>query len=267
MLGDRHRGLAGAVAAVLGLLGAPLLILVGFATLYTHFASVPQVKAGLSGAAAAAAGLVLGTSLKILKGLQPDAVTWFTAASVCLAAAFPPAPDGSDPRRGYSRIPRHGIGAQAKGMSIIGQLARTFGVLSLLSVGGANATLPEIHRQVVGAMHWMSDATFANLVAIGQTAPGPNVLIVSMIGWHMAGVPGMLVATLAVVLPSAALALVLGRLMTRYAALEWIALARKALAPIAVGLHVGERRDHDQGKLRGRAQPDDRRGGRGLGCF
>ena len=120
-------------------------------------------------------------------------------------------------------------------MSIIGQLARTFGVLSLLSVGGANATLPEIHRQVVGAMHWMSDATFANLVAIGQTAPGPNVLIVSMIGWHMAGVPGMLVATLAVVLPSAALALVLGRLMTRYAALEWIALARKALAPIAVG--------------------------------
>ncbi len=94
MLGDRHRGLAGAVAAVLGLLGAPLLILVGFATLYTHFASVPQVKAGLSGAAAAAAGLVLGTSLKILKGLQPDAVTWFTAASVCLAAAFLQLPMG-----------------------------------------------------------------------------------------------------------------------------------------------------------------------------
>ena len=88
MLGDRHRGLTGAVAAVLGLLGAPLLILVGFATLYTHFASVPQVKAGLSGAAAAAAGLVVGTSLKILKGLQPDAMAWFTATTVCLAAAF-----------------------------------------------------------------------------------------------------------------------------------------------------------------------------------
>jgi chromate transporter len=120
-------------------------------------------------------------------------------------------------------------------MSILGQLVRTFGVLSLLSIGGANATIPEIHRQVVGGLHWMNDATFANLVAIGQTAPGPNVLVISMIGWHMAGVLGMLAATVAIVLPSAVLALVAGRLMTRYAALEWIGLARKALAPIAVG--------------------------------
>lgn len=120
-------------------------------------------------------------------------------------------------------------------MSILGQLARTFGVLSLLSVGGANATIPEIHRQVVSGLHWMDDATFANLVAIGQTAPGPNVLIVSMIGWHMAGVAGLLVATLAIILPAALLALGVGRAMTRYAALDWIALARQALAPIAVG--------------------------------
>ena len=84
-------------------------------------------------------------------------------------------------------------------------------------------------------MHWMDDATFANLVAIGQTAPGPNVLIVSMIGWHMAGVAGLLAATLAVVLPSSLLALVLGRVMTHYAALSWIGLARRSLAPIAVG--------------------------------
>ena len=67
-------------------------------------------------------------------------------------------------------------------------------------------------------------------------APGPNVLVISMIGWHMAGVTGMLAATVAIVLPSTMLALVSGRLMTRYAALEWIGPARKALAPIAVGL-------------------------------
>ena len=121
-------------------------------------------------------------------------------------------------------------------MSILGQLVRTFGVLSLLSIGGANATIPEIHRQVVGGLHWMNETTFANLVAIGQTAPGPNVLVISMIGWHMAGVSGMLAATLAIVLPSGVLALLAGRLMTRYAALEWIGLARRALAPIAVGL-------------------------------
>ena len=88
ILGDRYRGVAGAVVAVLGLVGAPLLILVGFATLYTRFSAVAEVRAGLSGAAAAAAGLVIGTSLKILKGLEPDMVTWLTAALVCLAAAL-----------------------------------------------------------------------------------------------------------------------------------------------------------------------------------
>ena len=120
-------------------------------------------------------------------------------------------------------------------MSVIRQLIVTFGTLSLLSIGGANATVPEVHRQVVDVLHWIDDATFANLVAIGQTAPGPNVLIVSMVGWHMAGVLGLLVATLAVVAPSSVLAFAMGRMMTRFAALEWIGLARKALAPIAVG--------------------------------
>lgn len=120
--------------------------------------------------------------------------------------------------------------------NILLHLVVTFGVLSLLSIGGANATLPEIHRQVVDQLHWMDDATFASLVAIGQTAPGPNVLIVSMIGWHMGGIAGMLLATLAIVLPSSLLALVLGRLMTRYESNRWVGLTRRALAPIAIGL-------------------------------
>ena len=111
----------------------------------------------------------------------------------------------------------------------------TFGTLSFLSIGGANAIVPEIHRQTVDVLHWMDDATFANLVAIGQTAPGPNVLVVSMIGWHMAGLLGLLAATLAIVLPSSILAFVVGRMMNHYASVTWIGLVRAALAPIAVG--------------------------------
>ena len=120
-------------------------------------------------------------------------------------------------------------------MTILVHLALTFALLSLLSIGGANATVPEIHRQLVEVHHWMDDKTFADLIAIGQAAPGPNVLIVSMIGWHMAGVAGLLVATAAIVAPSAVLAIAVGRLMTRYEASETIALVRRALAPIAVG--------------------------------
>lgn len=118
---------------------------------------------------------------------------------------------------------------------VLVQLALTFGSLSILSIGGANATIPEIHRQVVDILHWMDDSTFASLVAIGQTAPGPNVLIVSMIGWHMAGVPGLVVSSLAIVVPSSLLALAVGRLMACYAAADWVGVTRRALAPIAVG--------------------------------
>jgi len=121
-------------------------------------------------------------------------------------------------------------------MNILLQLLLTFGVLSLLSIGGANATLPEIHRQVVDQLHWMNDATFVKLVAIGQTAPGPNVLIVSVIGWQAAGLAGLLAATVAIILPSSTLAIVASRFMTRYEATESMVLVRRALAPIAIGL-------------------------------
>ena len=122
--------------------------------------------------------------------------------------------------------------------SVLGQMVLTFGILSLISVGGANATVPEIHRQVVDVLHWMDDATFANLIAIGQTAPGPNVLIVSMIGWHVAGVLGLLLATVAIVLPSSILAIAVGRVINRSAADGWIIATRAGLAPIAVGFMI-----------------------------
>ena len=120
-------------------------------------------------------------------------------------------------------------------MTLLVQLAEVFALLSLLSIGGANATLPEIHRQVVVLHHWMSDATFAQIVAIGQTAPGPNVMVASVIGWQLAGIAGLLVVTFSIVLPSSGLAVVIGRFVARHEEGATIALVRRALAPIALG--------------------------------
>ncbi len=120
-------------------------------------------------------------------------------------------------------------------MSLLAELAEVFALLSVLSIGGANATLPEIHRQVVVLHHWMSDATFAQIVAIGQTAPGPNVMVASVIGWQLAGVAGLLVVTLSIVLPSSGLAVAIGRFVARHEEGATIALVRRALAPVALG--------------------------------
>ena len=58
-----------------------------------------------------------------------------------------------------------------------------FALLSLLSVGGISTILPEMHRIVVEANGWVSAAEFTQLFAVSQAAPGPNVLIASLIGW------------------------------------------------------------------------------------
>lgn len=115
-------------------------------------------------------------------------------------------------------------------------LARTFVLVSLVAIGGANAVIPEIHRQVVTANGWMTDATFANLFAIAQAAPGPNVLVVSLIGWYVAGFAGLGVATLAMILPSSVLAFAIGRLLTRLAETRVVRGIKEGMVPIAMGL-------------------------------
>jgi chromate transporter len=89
-------------------------------------------------------------------------------------------------------------------------------ILSLMAVGGANALIPELHRQVVEVNNWMSGGEFASLFAIAQAAPGPNMLIISLIGWKLAGITGALVATLAMCGPSSLLAYGVGQLWERF---------------------------------------------------
>ena len=88
----------------------------------------------------------------------------------------------------------------------IWSLISTFGLMSLFAVGGANAAIPEMHRIAVDVHHWMSDRQFADIYAISQLSPGPNVLIVTLIGYAVAGFGGAIVATLAMCVPTAALA-------------------------------------------------------------
>lgn len=120
--------------------------------------------------------------------------------------------------------------------NLLVRLAAAFSSDSLASIGGATASLPEIQTQVVDEFQLMDGATFANLVAIAQTAPGPNVLAVSMIGWHIAGLAGLAVSTLAIIIPSSLLALACGRAITRFTANFALFVAKKSLAPIAAGL-------------------------------
>jgi chromate transporter len=115
-------------------------------------------------------------------------------------------------------------------------LAWTFGLMSLFAVGGANAAIPEIHRIAVDVRHWMSDTQFADVFAISQLSPGPNVLIVTLIGYRVAGIAGALVATLAMCGPTAMLAYFVSRFLDRSSQSAWPAIIQAALVPLSIGL-------------------------------
>ncbi len=115
-------------------------------------------------------------------------------------------------------------------------LAAMFGKLSLLAVGGVNSTVPEIAQQVVWVHHWTTAAQFSQLFALAQSAPGPNMLIVALIGAHVAGIAGGVVASLAMILPAGILVMAVSRLWDRFREQRWRRIVQAAILPITAGL-------------------------------
>jgi chromate transporter len=115
-------------------------------------------------------------------------------------------------------------------------LVWTFGVMSLFAVGGANAAIPEMQRIAVDVRHWMTDKQFSDIYAISQLSPGPNVLIVTLIGYAVAGIAGAVAATFAMCVPTAVLAYGVSRLMARQSSSRWPAIIQAALVPLSIGL-------------------------------
>src|SRR5882724_7298746 len=122
------------------------------------------------------------------------------------------------------------------GLGQLWTLIWTFGLMSLFAVGGANSAIPEMHRVAVDINHWMTDRQFADVFAISQLSPGPNVLIVTLIGYSVAGIFGALAATLAMCGPTALLAYYVSRLLARSSNSRWPAIIQAALVPVSIGL-------------------------------
>jgi chromate transporter len=114
-----------------------------------------------------------------------------------------------------------------------------FAVMAILALGGANAVVPEIHRQAVELRGWMTERQFADMFAISQSLPGPNVMIVTLVGYHVAGVVGAVATTLGMCGPTAILAAVFARFWDRFKDAPWRAIIQSGLVPISVGLVTG----------------------------
>jgi chromate transporter len=111
-----------------------------------------------------------------------------------------------------------------------------FALMSLFAIGGANGALPEMHRLAVEVKGWMTDRQFADMFALAQVTPGPNVIIVTLIGYHVAGLAGALVTTLAMCGPACVFALMISSVWDHFKDAKWRIAVQAGLVPVSIGL-------------------------------
>ena len=124
--------------------------------------------------------------------------------------------------------------------------------LSLLSIGGAITTAPDMHRYLVDERHWLSDAQFTGSIALAQAAPGPNLLFIALLGWTVGvnaaggtaagsaawgtGLLGVLLAMVGILLPSTTLTFTAARWGHRNREVRAVRAFKQGMAPIVVAL-------------------------------
>ena len=126
--------------------------------------------------------------------------------------------------------------------------------LSLLAVGGAITTAPDMHRYLVDEQHWLSDSQFTSSIALAQAAPGPNILFVALLGWNVgmnagggfgagasawpyAGL-GVLLAMIGILLPSTTLTFAAARWGHQNRELRSVRAFKQGMAPIVIALLI-----------------------------
>jgi chromate transporter len=127
-----------------------------------------------------------------------------------------------------------------------------FLALSLLAVGGAITTAPEMHRYLVEERHWMTESQFTSSIALGQAAPGPNVLFIALMGWNVGvnaaggmgaglsawalGLTGVALSMLGIMLPSTTLTYSVARWGHRNRERREVRAFKQGMAPIVIAL-------------------------------
>jgi chromate transporter len=124
--------------------------------------------------------------------------------------------------------------------------------LSLLAVGGVISTVPDMHRRLVDEHQWLTDGQFNASIALAQAAPGPNVLFVALMGWHVglnsggglgagwvgwgSALLGVLLAMLGILLPSTTLTFAASRWGHKNREMRAVRAFKQGMAPVVVAL-------------------------------
>ena len=262
LLGQRVGGLRGGIIAATAFLVPSMLLMIACAAAYSVMRRTPGLSQFFDGMGAAMVGVVAATTVDLARTALRN--RWDVLGAVACAAllslrfvsepmiaaaavAFgvlrsvsrlerPKGRDEPPPSERLHAVPPlvpllFGAGAGA----IVG-LVRVFVPIGVLTFGGGLAMVPAIEHTVVVEQHWLDTTTFADAVALGQITPGPVAICATFIGYHVGGLLGSLVATIAMFAPALAVALAVGHSIERFRRSPLVEGALRALAPAVIGM-------------------------------
>jgi len=235
-VGLRARGLTGAVAAYLGF-GLPVFVLMlGFSILYRLGHTLPAVTSAFHGIQVIVVALVANATMNFgrasLRG-WPDVLLAVAAAAYLGTGGSPIVAVGGAAAAGMllhrgeaGGIPDQGPEVMSNALrglkraavstviALVGlavlffferrlfELAVVMVKVDLFAFGGGFASVPLLLHETVNVRHWLDAGTFLDGIALGQVTPGPIVITATFVGYHVAGIAGAVVATVAIVTPS-----------------------------------------------------------------
>ncbi|MEX1255812.1 MAG: chromate efflux transporter [Dehalococcoidia bacterium] len=249
-VGDARAGLAGAIGSGIAFIMPAFLLMLVLSWLYARYQTVPAVDNVFYGIKPAVIALIVVTAYRLFRGGVSDAALGAVfVASGALAYAFPGSEiyiligAGLAGLLLYSTRLGSGVALVAAPMLAVPAFAwepGTLGDIFLLCLrtggllfGGGYVMIPLMQHDVVETFGWMSNDQFLDGVALGQTTPGPIVITATFVGYQAAGLPGAVVATVAIFLPSFVFALLAARFL---AVVSESVIARAVLKGLGAGV-------------------------------
>jgi chromate transporter len=268
-LGYRRYGLAGALACVAAFLLPSITIVIFLSFLYSRYHAIPALQGVLVGLGPVVIALILAAAWSMARKALTNWPTVMFAVAGAVAGAFKVNAiwvlvtvgviglvvgrkrlvQGSEQNRSNTNTeestpPKTGnmafMALPAAGASVVpvsfATVGLTFLKIGMVFFGGGFVLIPVLHQQLVDHLHWLTPQEFLDGVAISNLTPGPISVLATFTGYHLLGVYGAVLATLALLAPSmilmTAICIAYERLKSSPQAQDFLA----AVVPTVVGL-------------------------------
>lgn len=109
--------------------------------------------------------------------------------------------------------------------------------IGAFSFGGGYAMLPLIRKEIIDIHGWLTAKEFIDILAVVEMTPGPVAInSATFLGYKVGGILGSVVATIAVILPSIVIILIIAHFLTKFKNSPYVSWAFKGIRPVVLGL-------------------------------